>query len=67
MIKFFNKYKKDYYNNTLNLSYLAISSNEQSKGYGKYFVIKTLEIMKNKYLKNEVTVDTEDPNTKDFI
>lgn len=63
---FFSKYKKDYYNNTLNLSYLAISSNEQSKGYGKYFVIKTLEIMKNKYLKNEVTVDTEDPNTKRF-
>ena len=28
------KYKKDYYNNTLNLSYLAISSNEGGSGMG---------------------------------
>ena len=62
----FSKDKKKFYNKTLNLSYLAIHKKYQSKGIGKYFVKETLKILKEDYNKKIVTVDTKDPNTKNF-
>ena len=62
----FSKDKKKFYNKTLNLSYLAIHKRYQSKGIGKYFVKETLKRLKKNYNKNIVTVDTKDPNTKNF-
>lgn len=73
LIKFLNidkvllsKGKRKFYNKTLNLSYLAIHRKYQSKGIGKYFVKETLNKLKKNYEKKIVTVDTKDPNTKNF-
>tara|TARA_B100001057_G_scaffold450687_1_gene492980 strand:- start:26 stop:664 length:639 start_codon:yes stop_codon:yes gene_type:complete len=61
-----SKKKKKIYNETLNLSYLAIKKKYQSRGIGKYFVIETLKRLKKNYGKSAVTVDTKDPKTKNF-
>lgn len=63
---FFSKSKKEFYNKTLNLSYLAINKKYQSRGIGKYFVLKTLKILKKNHNRKIVTVDTKDPKTKNF-
>jgi len=63
---FFSKNDNKLYKKTLNLSYLAIEKKYQSKGIGKYFVIETLKKLKKDYNKKIVTVDTKDPNTKNF-
>jgi hypothetical protein len=63
---FFSKKKYTTYNKTLNLSYLAIKGDQQSKGMGKYFVLNILKIMKKKFNKKYVTVDTKDPKTMKF-
>ena len=62
----FTKDKRKFYNKTLNLSFLAIHKKYQSKGIGKHFVKETLRRLKKNYNKNIVTVDTKDPNTKNF-
>ena len=67
-ISYFKAYKKHYFSPYIyyNKPNFRMQEDYQSKGIGKYFIKETLKRLKKNYNKNVVTVDTKDPNTKNF-
>ena len=50
-----------------NLSYLAVDGRYQSQGIGKYFLMKSIDIMKEFYPNKQfISVETDDPLTQNF-
>ena len=63
---FLSNQKKKIINESFNLNLLAIKSEFQSKGIGKKFILKVLDIIKEKNNSDLITVETNNKRTENF-